>query len=63
MESWAEATQRFWPLAVSLWTYGLGHIPVTQVYVFTGYGNVASRNINPAVMDALYAQARTFISR
>jgi hypothetical protein len=30
--------------------------------VFTGYGNVASRNIKPAVMDALHA-ARTSISR
>ena len=32
-------------------------------YVFTGYGNAASRNIKPAVMDGLRAQARASISR
>ena len=40
-------------------------IPISaRLYVFTGYGNAAAaRNIKPAVMDGLCAQARTSISR
>ncbi len=41
----------------------VGAQPEDQTYVFTGYGNAASRNIKPAVMDGLRAQARASISR
>ena len=36
---------------------------MSPMYVFTGYGDAASRNIKPAAMDTRRAQARTFISR